>query len=93
MATTTQHPSSGDPKAAPTTQAGIPFHKTPTNYIDAQNASSTRAQPNRIPDAPSWTILTQPSDSDDNDDDMDEDEHMISGDEENNEGDEEDEED
>jgi len=52
MATqTAKQPSatSGSPNAPSSTRAGIPFHPTSTNYIDAQS-QPIQTQPIRIPD-------------------------------------------
>jgi len=55
----------GSPDAPSTTQAGIPFHPTSTNYADAkENANS--AEPTRIPDGrrnSKGEILSSPTES------------------------------
>jgi len=71
MATqTAQQPStsSGSPDAPSTTRAGIPFHPTSANYVDAQNHSNSDAttQPIRIADGrrnSQGEILTSPTGS------------------------------
>jgi len=71
MATqTAQQPSttSGSPNAPSTTLAGIPFHPTSTNYVDAQSAptNTNATQPIRIPDGRRNSlgeILSSPTES------------------------------
>lgn len=70
MATQTAQQSStstGSPNAPSTTRAGIPFHPTSTNYIDAQtNSNSSAPQPIRIPDGrrnSQGEILPSPTES------------------------------